>query len=548
VRTKRITTRFLAVAYKAFYRVFRAAAYIPMPLDAGDFSLPDRCVRMERSRATNETKCMNHKSGDDVRPMQERFGGWHRFYSGMAASLRRPAGDSAFARMLLALAAVALGHALQISNGNYHRRALVWVGICAALSFLALAIPPQKRWERASRDGLPWVLVAGIAFQLNFHLTRVSLKDGLFFGALSALCGALITWYRPNLRTNPHFILSLCLIVYLGVGIRIVQRHPDPDIDTFMVQQESVQALLHGQNPYRLTFRNMYVGNPQFQAPANLLPNGRTRYGYVYPPANLLFALPGYLLAGDVRYSSLAANALSAVLLVSAQPGIVSLLASLLLLSTPSTFYVVTWSWVDPYLTLLLAATLYCARRFPPVLPYMWGALVACKQYLLPSFPLGLLLLGSRTGWKRAAPFFAKAVLTMAVILVPFVLWDPQAVYRSAVETHILVLPRDDALSVAGFLRRHVGPMIAGGLPYFHLLVAMGLALWKAPRTAAGFASAVALAYVALFAVAPLAFCNYYFFIIGALCCAVAVSSPMESASSNVYESTATRESAGTGR
>jgi dolichol-phosphate mannosyltransferase len=44
VRVKREATRFLQVAYKAFYRVFRAASYIPMPLDAGDFSLLDRRV------------------------------------------------------------------------------------------------------------------------------------------------------------------------------------------------------------------------------------------------------------------------------------------------------------------------------------------------------------------------------------------------------------------------------------------------------------------------------------------------------------------------
>ncbi len=44
VRTQREATRFLQVAYKAFYRVFRAAAYVPMPLDAGDFSLLDRRV------------------------------------------------------------------------------------------------------------------------------------------------------------------------------------------------------------------------------------------------------------------------------------------------------------------------------------------------------------------------------------------------------------------------------------------------------------------------------------------------------------------------
>jgi dolichol-phosphate mannosyltransferase len=43
-RVKRDATLFLRVAYKAFYRVFRAASYVPMPLDAGDFSLLDRRV------------------------------------------------------------------------------------------------------------------------------------------------------------------------------------------------------------------------------------------------------------------------------------------------------------------------------------------------------------------------------------------------------------------------------------------------------------------------------------------------------------------------
>ena len=44
VRVKRDATMFLKFAYKAFYRVFRATSYVPMPLDAGDFSLLDRKV------------------------------------------------------------------------------------------------------------------------------------------------------------------------------------------------------------------------------------------------------------------------------------------------------------------------------------------------------------------------------------------------------------------------------------------------------------------------------------------------------------------------
>lgn len=43
-RIKRDATNFLKVAYKGFYRVFRAASYVPIPLDAGDFSLLDRRV------------------------------------------------------------------------------------------------------------------------------------------------------------------------------------------------------------------------------------------------------------------------------------------------------------------------------------------------------------------------------------------------------------------------------------------------------------------------------------------------------------------------
>ena len=43
-RVQREATMFLQIAYKAFYRLFRSASYVPIPLDAGDFSLIDRRV------------------------------------------------------------------------------------------------------------------------------------------------------------------------------------------------------------------------------------------------------------------------------------------------------------------------------------------------------------------------------------------------------------------------------------------------------------------------------------------------------------------------
>ena len=44
IRVKRIAPRLMQLAYKAFYRLFRAMSYIPLPLNAGDFSLLDRKV------------------------------------------------------------------------------------------------------------------------------------------------------------------------------------------------------------------------------------------------------------------------------------------------------------------------------------------------------------------------------------------------------------------------------------------------------------------------------------------------------------------------
>ena len=44
IRVKRVASPFYQWAYKTFYKIFRATSYIPMPLDAGDFSLLDRRV------------------------------------------------------------------------------------------------------------------------------------------------------------------------------------------------------------------------------------------------------------------------------------------------------------------------------------------------------------------------------------------------------------------------------------------------------------------------------------------------------------------------
>jgi hypothetical protein len=55
-------------------------------------------------------------------------------------------------------------------------------------------------------------------------------------------------------------------------------------------------------------------------------------------------------------------------------------------------------------------------------------------------------------------------------------------------------------------------------------LIALMIAVWRSPRSPAGFAASLALLSLAFFAFNKQAFCNYYFFVIGALCCAIAAS------------------------
>ena len=59
-------------------------------------------------------------------------------------------------------------------------------------------------------------------------------------------------------------------------------------------------------------------------------------------------------------------------------------------------------------------------------------------------------------------------------------------------------------------------------------LIGSALALWRLPRTPAGFAMAIAVTFIGFFVFNKQAFCNYYFFVIGALCASLAAWRPPE--------------------
>src|SRR6185436_14418094 len=127
--------------------------------------------------------------------------------------------------------------------------------------------------------------------------------------------------------------------------------------------------------------------------------------------------------------------------------------------------------------------------------------------------------------WRRFAALVATAGGVALAITLPFFLWDPRAFYRAVVAFQFLQPFRLDALSFLVWIH-HSYPQFAieRWAPFVSVLPAIAFALWRCPRTPAGFAAAVTLVYLTFFAFNKQAFANYYFFVIATACWSAASS------------------------
>ncbi len=318
-------------------------------------------------------------------------------------------------------------------------------------------------------------------------------------------------------------VLPLMLTAWLALGIWVIRHTPNPFIDVFVFQQESADALLHGRNPYAMTFTNIYGDGIAVYAP-ELQKNGRVDFGFPYAPLSLLMILPGYL-AGDHRYAQLFALAIAAALIAYSRPGIIATLAAILLLTTSRVFMVIELGWTEPLVILWLAATIWCACRRPKWVPYALGLLLASKQYTIFIPPLAALLVMPKFTWRAYFILLLKAFLVAAIISLPIILWNLPAFMRSAVTLQLKQPLREDALSYLLWYYWHVDKEAAKAmtwLPFAGVAVMTPLCIWLWPRNAGGFAGALAVVYFTFFALNRQAFCNYYFLVIAAMCCAIA--------------------------
>lgn len=438
-----------------------------------------------------------------------------------------PQQDRWLSAVLLAVSAVALGHALQISNGNQHPDALFWLTVSGLCCLGGVVLPTRAPVERVGAWAVIGLLGAGLAFQFSELLVappgmyihygpgwHVTFYRGLVIAAV--LAGGFV----PDSRWLKHVQVPVLLVTHLVLGFWLIKASPAPFIDVYVFQRDSSAALLHGSNPYAITFPDIY-GNSVFYGPG-LSVNGRLTFGFPYPPLSLLLAVVGHVFGGDHRYSQLFAMAGAAALMAYARPGRLGALAAAVYLFTPRVFFVLEQAWTEPYIVLLLAAVVFCACRRPRALPYVFGLFIAVKQYLVLAVPLSLLLLPRPWSVRATWDFLWRAGAVALAVSLPLIVINVPAFFHSAVELQFHQPFRPDALSYLVKMAQEGEPPPTGSGSLLAAFLLGALALWRAPRTPSGFAAAVALVFIGFFAFNKQAFCNYYFFVVGALCVAIA--------------------------
>jgi hypothetical protein len=441
--------------------------------------------------------------------------------------------DSRLAAALAAVGAFAVGGAIQVRDGYGAPAAFAWLTVAVVAVLAAVVLPTHRTVEALLRRALPALMVAMLVQQLLALVTwppagpflRVPGWPATFAlaGAGAVLAAVAVAATRGVLRWV-GVVALLGIHLALGIWTLRIQPAPNPPIDVFMFQHDSVAALLSGVDPYSITFPNPYPTGAYYGP--GMIVDGRLQFGFVYPPLSLFLSTLGHWAGGDVRYAQLGAMTLAALCMATVRRGPLGPLAAALFLFTPRNLFVLEQSWTEPFVVLFLAVTVWCAVRAPRLAPYALGLFLAVKQYAVLALPIAWLLTRSLAGFRALA---VRAVVVAAAVTLPLALFDVPGFLRAVVTLQFSQPFRPEALSYLGLLAGPGGAPPFGTGVAFAVAAAVGaLALWRLPRTPAGYALGVAALFLAFFVLNKQAFANYYFFVIGALCVAVAATDAVE--------------------
>jgi len=442
--------------------------------------------------------------------------------------------------VLLSVAALLLIVALCLGNGQFDRvgvfLAALGVGVSAFVALRREGVAPP-----ASTSSTPTrrLLVSGIFASLLISLfIRSDIPAGhpvrpWLFG-VQTLAVVLFSVFLAGRGALKRAALGGLLGAWVLAAMLILIADPNPAIDCWVVQQHGIAGLLDGRNPYRLSYPNIYDQEHSQLFYSSTWLDGEHVVVYPYPPLSMLFQIPFYLIFKDVRYASLLATFLGALLLliVSQSRGQEERsYAVLLILFEPMTVFVIKQGWTEPLVFLFWAATVVVSR---PLLDDMgsrphraiaWsaialGLLAASKQYA-PLFLVPPLIAGVPAFRRWRVLAIAAGVATAAIA--PFFFWDPKEFVHDVVLAQFQQPLRLDALSLLAVWGRIVGKQqvplmaVAGSFVAAAAIMVMARTLTGRLDKVTATSAAAWLSFVFL---NKQAFCNYYWLGVSLLCVA----------------------------
>ena len=417
---------------------------------------------------------------------------------------------------LMAVATVLLGVGITLLNPD---RATTMVVACVLAAVVgAVATRDGQPITRASR--VQRVLAGGILVEALVLTVLPALEHPGYQAAAMAL--ALIAAHATLVESRwRRTELVVVLAGYFGLMCWMIAGTVSPPMDVILIQQDGVAALLKGVNPYAIELENIYGRGSPYYAP-ELQVGDHLAFGFLYPPLSLLFAIPGYLVAGDYRYGAVAAVTLTAGVVALIRPGRVATGAAMLILFAPATPVLLYWGWTEAFVGLLLAAVAYLAMRPGMAAAVALGLLVASKQYLAPLLVIGYFMLTAVRERIGRWPMALVPIAVAAATFVPFALWDLPSLIHGVIVVQLLQPFRMDALTIPAVLARHDMSPTPTSLGFVLGAVALLALIRTMPRTVAGFSYATAVSFLVFFLFNKHAFVNYYYFVVVALACGIA--------------------------
>jgi hypothetical protein len=425
-----------------------------------------------------------------------------------------------FRSLAFLFVAVTLADTLRLTQWHASDESFELAALCFALLLVGVSVNRLPAFEAWFRPAV--VPLLAFAFTLYIRIWQGNgPSDDPVYAPLVTVTAVLFGIGLVGNRAIERWRVPLLLAVHVGLGVWRIQASPSPHIDVWVWHNEAIEALFAGKNPYAITMPNIYDG-PQFYDPTMVV-NGRVLTGYQYPPLSLLFAIPGYVLGGDYRYSELFAMTVAGGCMAYARLGTLGASAMALWLFSPGCLFVLEQGYTEPMLVMLMAATLLCAVRRPGWLFVPLGLLFAAKQYMLViTAPLIWLL-----PWPDQTPgapwrLLLRAAAVATALTLPFFVINPKALFDCLVLLQLRQPFRLDSLSVPAWWMTHYGKRLPDWLGFASIVPFSMLALRRCERSASGFAAGLALVSFAFFVLSKQAFSNYYFFNLGAICSAVA--------------------------